>query len=73
MADIVEVRCPTGPRRLFTKLRLAGEQVRYLADTNLIEFPCADCRRREPNPTDVYHRYNFAGDLIETVRVPRHP
>lgn len=71
MTGIVEVRCPNGPQRLFTKLRLAGETARYIERGNLIEFPCADCRRRETEPVDVFHRYNFAGDLVETVKQPR--
>ncbi len=68
MIDIVEVRCPVGPQRLFTKLRLAA--FRYV-EGNLIEFPCSDCRRRDPEQQNVFHRYNFLGDLVETVRVPR--
>lgn len=68
--DIVEVRCPAGPQRLFTKLRLTDETVRYV-EGNLIEFPCADCRRRDPDGLQVFHRYNFIGELIQTVREPR--
>lgn len=69
MSDIVEVRCPVGPRRLFTKLRLAGQTPRVIADRNLIEFPCADCRRRDPELSAVFHHYNFVGELVETVTV----
>lgn len=70
MIDIVEVRCPVGPQRLFTKLRLADVSPRYVAG-NLIEFPCADCRRRDPDQFAVFHRYNFLGELVATVRLPR--
>ncbi len=70
MIDIVEVRCPIGPQRLFTKLRLDAATVRYV-DGNLIEFPCSDCRRRDPENLSVFHRYNFLGELVQTVRLPR--
>ncbi len=69
MPDIVEVRCPAGPQRLFTKLRL-GHEHRYIQPDNLIEFACGDCarvlRRDGGARLRVLHRYNFAGDLVET-------
>ena len=64
----IEVRCPVGPRRLFSKLRLSGEEPHY-TDDNLIEFACSDCKRtlrrtgRDVNL--VLHRYNFLGEHIE--------
>lgn len=70
MIDIVEVRCPVGPQRLFTKLRLAADTPRYVQG-NLIEFPCSDCRRKDPDQLAVFHRYNFLGELVQTVRLPR--
>jgi hypothetical protein len=70
----VELRCPTGPRKLFAKLRLAGLQPSVTTD-NLIEMACQDCRRRfRTEGRDVQlvlHRYNIIGDLIETVVVNR--
>lgn len=68
MSVAVEVRCPNGPRRLFSKLKLAGEKPTY-TDDNLIEFACGDCRREmhDQSVTRVLHRYNFIGDLIETA------
>ncbi len=68
---VVEVRCPVGPQRLFTKLRLGEESARYLESANLIEFSCSDCSRRKAEPTRIFHRYNFIGELVETVAVPK--
>jgi hypothetical protein len=66
----VELRCPTGPQRLFTKLRLAGEKPKYV-EGNLIEFSCPECRKtlrsRGTVVSHVFHRYNFLGELIESV------
>jgi hypothetical protein len=71
--DLVEVRCPVGPRRLFTKLRLDPASVRYLQPENWIEMSCADCRtqlrRRGRQVVHVMHRYAFTGDLVQTVLV----
>lgn len=68
--EVIEVRCPVGPRRLFAKLRSVGEEPHYTPD-NLIEFACADCRKslaeRGKPAKRVLHRYNFLGELIETV------
>lgn len=70
----VELRCPTGPRKLFAKLRLAGEQPQVVSG-NLVEMACQDCRRRLRNDgvdvSLVLHRFNIAGELIETVSVDR--
>lgn len=68
--NTVEVRCPVGPRKLFTKLKLGEESGRYLSN-NLIEFTCGDCARRigreHRQRVRVYHRFNFIGELIQTV------
>lgn len=70
----VELRCPTGPRKLFAKLRLAGLPAPVTMD-NLIEMACQDCRRRlrsEGRAVQlVLHRFDIAGELIETVTVDR--
>lgn len=76
MSSIVEVRCPNGPQRLFTKLKLGEEIGRYIHPANLIEFSCSDCSRsisRERGRRQrVLHRYNFLGELIESVIQDRH-
>ena len=65
----VELRCPTGPRKLFAKLRMSGILAPVTED-NLIELSCQDCRRRLRGEGDVVklvlHRFNIAGNLIET-------
>lgn len=69
MSDVVEVRCPVGPKRLFTKLKLGEEFGRYVSPENLIEFTCSDCAKQH-NTADsrywVYHRFNFLGELVST-------
>lgn len=71
----VEVRCPVGPQKLFTKLKLGEEFATHIPQGNLIEFTCRDCSRRvgRENGTDVqvYHQFNFIGELIKTVVVDR--
>lgn len=68
----VELRCPTGPRKLFAKLRLAGLHPGVTSD-NLIELACQDCRRRMRSEGSdvqlVLHRFDIVGSLIETVVV----
>lgn len=60
----VEVRCPVGPRKLFTKLKLGEETGGYLS-SGLIEFSCRDCAKRL-RVNRVFHRFDFLGELIET-------
>lgn len=66
----IEIRCPVGPRRLLSKVLTSGDSPHVTAD-NLIEFACPDCaralRRREPDVFRVLHRFNLAGDLVESV------
>lgn len=69
--ETVEIRCPVGPRRLLSKLLMAGEQPKH-AEGNLIEFACDDCKRelrkrRTDTIVRVLHRYNLAGVLVETI------
>ena len=72
MITAVELRCPVGPRRLLAILRQSGEPIRVVSG-NLIEFACADCRREQRRqgqaPEYVLHRFDVAGDLVETVVV----
>lgn len=69
MPNVVEVRCPNGPMRLFTKLRLGEETARMVQPDNVIEFSCSDCSRRANHR--VFHRYNFLGEFVETVTTPK--
>ena len=66
----VEIRCPVGPRRLLSKLRLQGKSL-VITEGNLIEFSCDDCKRTmrktEPEIHRVLHQYDLAGDLVQTI------
>lgn len=68
----VEIRCPEDPRRLLSKLLLAGEKP-TVVEGNLIEIACMACkhdlRREDPSVVRVLHRYNLIGELVETVVV----
>lgn len=76
----VEVRCPVGeelpdghcrPGRLLMKLLVAGEVPSFVQPDNLIELACEDCRYRLRRAgfqvRRVLHRYNLAGELVETL------
>lgn len=70
----VEIRCPVGPRRLFSKLLVSGEKPQVV-EGNLIEFACDECKRtlrqqQTGQITRVLHRYNLAGELVETIVQP---
>lgn len=82
MSDEVEVRCPVPqvrgdgtchPGRLLLKLYQNGDRPNYVHPDNLIELPCADCvralRRTGREVRRVLHRYDFLGELIETLVV----
>lgn len=66
----VEVRCPVGPQKLFTKLKLGQEFAKHLVESNLIEFTCHDCSkfmsRELGRAVQTYHRFNFVGELVQT-------
>lgn len=71
MTAALEMRCPTGPRRLLAKVRQQGGQPVYV-DGSLIEFACNDCKRTRrvegrPVPARVLHRFNVLGEMVETV------
>lgn len=77
----VEIRCPEPvrkrgqchPGKLFTVLHLAGEQPSYIQPDNLIEMACLDCKRAElgrgHRVRHVKHRYDFAGNLVDTILI----
>lgn len=69
--NTIEVRCPNGPQKLFTKLKLGEEFATMVPDQNLIEFTCRDCARQMSKQSGetvrVFHRFNFLGELVETV------
>ena len=76
----VEVRCPVPqflpggdckPGKLLLKLRLSGEIPSYVYPDNLIELACEDCRRSLRSSgrrvRRVLHRFDLAGNLVETL------
>lgn len=70
----VELRCPVGPRRLLSKLLIAGERP-HVVEGNLIEFACPECakasRMRNPKVYRILHRFNLLGELVESLEVFR--
>jgi len=66
---VKEIRCPEDPRRLFTKLIQSGGRP-VIVEGNLIEFACQNCKKTLAAEgsfyTRVLHRYNIAGELVET-------
>jgi hypothetical protein len=79
----VEVRCPVPkplpsgdcrPGRLLMKLRLGGGIPSFVHPDNLIELACPDCKeaaRQAGHPVKrVLHRYDLAGELVETLTEP---
>jgi hypothetical protein len=77
-----ELRCPSDlpgrdgechPGRLLARLRNSGEQESYVHPDNLIELSCDDCRSRLRKAgrqvSRVLHRFNFIGELAETLVV----
>jgi hypothetical protein len=70
--EILELRCPDGPRQLLMKLRLNSDPDKpQVTDDNLLEITCRDCARQQrqfdPSVARVLHRFNFAGELVESV------
>jgi len=53
------------------RMKQAGEKPTYIQPENWLEFSCYDCRREMArhgrHVSRVLHRYNFAGELMETV------
>lgn len=79
--EVVDVRCPVPqvwhdgtckPGRLLLRLRQSGEKPSYVHPDNLIELACEDCKTAlrkagRRGVKRVLHRYNFLGDLVETL------
>ena len=70
-AVLVELRCPLGAKKLLAKVRSEGDRPRQ-SEGNLLELSCRDCSvkaRKEgyPHNTRVLHRFNLAGELVESV------
>jgi hypothetical protein len=67
---VTEMRCPGGHRRLLAKLKSDGLSLQPSQASNLVEFACSDCARKERAAGNDVHRvlhcYNFLGELVET-------
>lgn len=52
------------------KIRASGE-LPIVGNDNLLELACRDCARNgrqfDPSVKRVLHRFNFAGELVESV------
>lgn len=71
----VELRCNQPHQVLLGKMRLTGERPK-VGDGNLIELVCDQCRKDLRAQGDgtvvrVLHRFNFAGEFVETEVVRR--
>lgn len=76
-AQIIEVRCPSGPRNLLMKVRSDPEgHASVDSTTNCLEISCRDCTRKSRRqmrdagmPTDfrVIHCFNFVGEFVESL------
>lgn len=71
-----EIRCPAGPKKLLAKMKTDPDTdaVKRIVD-NLLELSCRDCTKTAratayatdaPIPLRVLHRYNIAGELVES-------
>ncbi len=62
MTASTDLRCPIGG--LLAKV--TGHRPLHITDGNLIELACRDCRRKL-GARQVLHRFNVAGQLVESV------
>lgn len=69
--EVVDLRCPHGPKQLLMKIRVSNDEPARVSDDNLLEIACRDCARNaravQPSVARVLHRFNFAGELVESV------
>lgn len=67
MTEMVDLRCPVTPRRLFARLSAGDAQI---VPGNLIEVACDDCRKAlramGQHPGLVLHQFNLLGECVST-------
>lgn len=66
----VELRCPTGARRLLGKYWMDSSEPLKVTD-NLMELSCRDCTRNarefDRNVVRIVHRFDLIGNLVESI------
>lgn len=79
-AEVIDLRCPAPDAPpgcsagvLLARLQMSGDQPTFVQPNNLIEMACDNCkrhhRRRDATVIRVLHRYDFGGNLVETLVV----
>lgn len=70
--ELIELRCPAGPKALLAKMVMRGETPTY-DSWNLMELSCRDCskiaRKSDSEVIRVVHRFNILGELVESVKI----
>jgi hypothetical protein len=76
MPTVVELRCVANPLPAEGRLlgRIQSDSEPTVVPGNLIEVACRDCKRARVRDGEavyaVLHRFNVAGELVETEVVP---
>lgn len=69
--QLIELRCPIGPKALLAKSVLLGDPAGMNLDLNLMEITCRDCAKQarvnDSRVKRVKHRFNVLGQLVESV------
>lgn len=75
--QVVEVRCPSGPRTLLMKLQQDPNAQKPETRDNFLVLACRDCTRKHRKEMEraglgtnfrVVHLFDFAGDFVESQR-----
>ena len=70
MNQVVELRCPLDHWRMFGKLLFDPQEPPEIVEGMFWEFACDRCARRwKPAKMQVLHRFNAAGEYVETKLV----
>lgn len=77
--EVVEVRCPLGAKTLLAKVLAEKGGTARRTTENLLELSCRSCTRQARHEMAdvgmstgfrILHRYDFAGQFVESVREP---
>lgn len=66
MAEMIDLRCPVDPRRMFARMKAGA-----VCEGNLVEVACPECARRirkagDESVRSVLHRFDILGECIES-------